>query len=257
MKWKFGPYLCLIVFMGLIDASKDSCNMTYLKPAFTSLSETVSLVIKANTRDVAECTVERYCLKGIIGNYLPPICFVLKDCFSRPEIPTSQSDKCTPLRNYTVPTHHFMCLVAEVLNSSQTELNDAGCEYATACPLFEKLYLDGATIIPTTIEPTTMRTSKVWSSQTSPRKPLTQQTSNETSTEKKTDCQNKDDFNLKVLLAISSTLAIVLPLAVYFYMRRQRMHNMDWQSGIPSVHSDFLDEPNPSPLLKPYSIEQM
>ncbi|XP_077591272.1 uncharacterized protein LOC144209003 [Stigmatopora nigra] len=279
MKWRLGTHLCVFVFLRLIETSKEHCieylsNDQWKKETQLSI---ISLVIPENITDVAECTLESYCLEG-------KMCNVLKDCFSKKLLPKSTSKKCKSSQKMTVHSHLLMCFIAVVVNSTNSE---NGCEYDSICPLYEKM-LDAATrkqttigptttgptttgqtttgpttTGPTTTGPTTIMTSTVWPSQT--ELPMTSQVSLSTVLESKEQhlqnlaCQSKDDFILKVLLAISSTLAIVLPFAVYFYMRCQRMQSMSCQCCNPSGKSDLPVElrSNLNPLMITYKLEQM
>ncbi|XP_077474534.1 uncharacterized protein LOC144088139 [Stigmatopora argus] len=275
MKWRLGTHLCVFVFLRLIETSKEHC-IEYLSDDEEWNDEIklsfISLVIPENITNVAECTLESYCLEG-------KMCNVLKDCFSIPFLPKSTSKKCKSSQKMTVHSHLLMCFIAVVVNSTLSENATTGCEYESVCPLFEKV-LDAATtkqttigpttIGPTTIGPTTIGPTTIMSSTVSPSQtelPMTSQVSLSTFTllESKEQhlqnlaCQSKDDFILKVLLAISSTLAIVLPFAVYYYMRCQRMQNMSWQCCNPSGKSDLPVElrSNLDPLMITYKLEQM
>ncbi|XP_061606333.1 uncharacterized protein LOC133466533 isoform X4 [Phyllopteryx taeniolatus] len=214
MTWSLGNRLCLIK------------NTTQL--------QMVSLVITENITNVAECTLESYCFSQKI------MCDVLDDCFPKHE---KSRKKCQPAWNVSVHAHHFKCLLAKMVDFHKT-VNES------VCPLFEKSWHAAATALPTATAPQTIVTSPVWSSQTAPlptsravSPKLTRLGRNEQHAKKSKACQSNHMIILTVLLGISSTLAMVLPLAVYFYMRRRKTQDKMWrQYGKASANSEVLME---------------
>ncbi|XP_061556545.1 uncharacterized protein LOC133414876 isoform X2 [Phycodurus eques] len=209
MTWRFGNRLCLIVFLSLMEPSRENCKDYFTEEEWekTSPLQMVSLVITENITNVAECTLESYCFSQKI------MCDVLNDCFPKHE--TSRK-KCQPVWNVTVHTHHLKCLLAKMVDFHKT--------------------VNAATALPPTTAPQTMATSPVWSSQSAPLatsravSPIfTRLGRNGQHAKKSEACQSNRTIILTVLLVISSTLAIVLPLAVYFYMRRRKTQDKMWQ----------------------------
>ncbi|XP_061606335.1 uncharacterized protein LOC133466533 isoform X6 [Phyllopteryx taeniolatus] len=151
--------------------------------------------------------------------------------------------KCQPAWNVSVHAHHFKCLLAKMVDFHKT-VNES------VCPLFEKSWHAAATALPTATAPQTIVTSPVWSSQTAPlptsravSPKLTRLGRNEQHAKKSKACQSNHMIILTVLLGISSTLAMVLPLAVYFYMRRRKTQDKMWrQYGKASANSEVLME---------------
>ncbi|XP_061606330.1 uncharacterized protein LOC133466533 isoform X2 [Phyllopteryx taeniolatus] len=235
MTWSLGNRLCLIVFLSLIEPSKEDCKDYFTEDEWknTTQLQMVSLVITENITNVAECTLESYCFSQKI------MCDVLDDCFPKHE---KSRKKCQPAWNVSVHAHHFKCLLAKMVDFHKT-VNES------VCPLFEKSW-HAATALPTATAPQTIVTSPVWSSQTAPlptsravSPKLTRLGRNEQHAKKSKACQSNHMIILTVLLGISSTLAMVLPLAVYFYMRRRKTQDKMWrQYGKASANSEVLME---------------
>ncbi|KAM9783840.1 uncharacterized protein ACBT44_021278 isoform 2-T3 [Syngnathus typhle] len=219
MAWCWRPCLCFIVFLCLIPISKEDCKDYFDIEEWKNHSdEMVSLVITENITDVAECTLERYKMTG-----------VMQDCFDRD--PTSQSAKCDPVRIVTVHTHYLMCLVAKVKNF------ETGCEYADVCSLIEERCQ--AVTAPATSTVGSCSTAQLSNSYVSSPKCIPVAGNGQDA--QNISCQSKELFYLKALFGISSTLAIALPFAVYFYMQRKlraKQRKYDNQSS----KSDLLME---------------
>ncbi|XP_061740084.1 uncharacterized protein LOC133541048 isoform X3 [Nerophis ophidion] len=194
MTWRFAPYLFLIVFSRLIDLSKGGCNDYLTEEQWENniVMEMVDLVIPKNVMDVAECTFEKYSRqKTSMDN-------VRGDCFNKRG--TEKNEDCTPAWNATVHRHHLMCLLAM---ASHKSIN--GCEYDSVCPLF------GFTPpVPTTPSTTT-----------SPLAASLGVTAENAKLENEQASKSSYVFTLEVLVGLFSSLSLVLPVAVYFYMRRQ------------------------------------
>ncbi|XP_061606334.1 uncharacterized protein LOC133466533 isoform X5 [Phyllopteryx taeniolatus] len=208
MTWSLGNRLCLIVFLSLIEPSKEDCKDYFTEDEWknTTQLQMVSLVITEN-------------------------------------ITEKSRKKCQPAWNVSVHAHHFKCLLAKMVDFHKT-VNES------VCPLFEKSWHAAATALPTATAPQTIVTSPVWSSQTAPlptsravSPKLTRLGRNEQHAKKSKACQSNHMIILTVLLGISSTLAMVLPLAVYFYMRRRKTQDKMWrQYGKASANSEVLME---------------
>ncbi|XP_054616653.1 uncharacterized protein LOC129171731 isoform X2 [Dunckerocampus dactyliophorus] len=218
MTWRQAPYLCLIVFSSLMELSQENCEEYFTVKEWenTTELEMVDLAITENITNVAECTLERYCLQD-------QMCHVLKDCFHRDA--TEQSEKCKPVLNVTVHTYHLMCLVARVMNF-KSAIN--GCEYESVCPLVkERRHVVSTTFVKTTMPSTTTApspTSPVMIAVTALSKPIGNSKHAESEASKSTYF-----LTLEILLVFVSSLAVVLPLAVYVYMRRQKRQDERWQ----------------------------
>ncbi|XP_019711507.1 uncharacterized protein LOC109506914 isoform X2 [Hippocampus comes] len=228
MTWWSAPCLCLIIFLSLTKPSEENCKDYFTQKEWenNTIFKMVSLVITENKTNVAECTLESYCLQN-------EMCHVFHDCFDRHV--KSPSEKCKPVQIVPVHTHHLMCLLARVVDSQKTV---HGCEYgeSSVCPLFEESWQAATALPPTDPKMTsTVVSSRAEALPTSHASlpNVTPVAKNGHHAENTAACQgnakfyempihlNENDLSLKVPLVISSTLAIVMPLAVYFYMRHQ------------------------------------
>ncbi|XP_068509593.1 uncharacterized protein [Syngnathus scovelli] len=227
MMWRWPPCLCFFVFLCLIRNSQEGCKdyLNMREWMNSTALKNVSLVITENTANVAECTLESYCLQG-------QICDVLNDCFDRHA--ESQSAKCKPVLNVTVHPHHLMCLLARVIDSQNSVF---GCEYATVCPLFEERYQAVTAPDTTTVRSTTMTstfasssTVQLPNSHVSLPKCITVAGNGQYA--QNISCESKEMSYLKALIGILSTLVIVLPFAVYFYMQRTFRANQQQMENI-------------------------
>nr|XP_057904801.1 PIH1 domain-containing protein 1 isoform X4 [Doryrhamphus excisus] len=271
MTWKQASYLCLIVFSTLVELSQENCEEYFTVKEWENITELelVDLVIPENTTNVAECTLERYCLQD-------QMCDVLEDCFGRDA--KTESDKCKSVLNATVHTYHLMCLLARV-KSNKSSINGntihhsfcqyffilltlfkchyilwgqlrihvltvypffsssytAGCEYESVCPLFEERRQVVSTPLPSTTTaplPTSLVMMAITAQPNSIRHG--QHPGSEAS-------KSYYFLTLEILLVFVSILALVLPLAVYFHMRRQMTRDGRWQFGTVPTDSNSVD----------------
>ncbi|XP_044036235.1 uncharacterized protein LOC122868400 isoform X7 [Siniperca chuatsi] len=131
--WGYETYLFLFVFLSMTDLSDEGCYdlFTIDEDRAKHLTDTISLVITKDSKDIMECTAERECHQK-----REDMCDVLR-CFDEREEEDSAkikiSEKCERGTSQNISMYHFMCLTAKALNFIVE-----GCEYETVCNLYSE-----------------------------------------------------------------------------------------------------------------------
>ncbi|XP_037647014.1 uncharacterized protein LOC119501012 isoform X1 [Sebastes umbrosus] len=236
-------HLFLFMFLSTVDLSKQGCldNFDLMKDWGGNLTDTVSLVKTQYSKDTMECTLERECLRGT-----ELACGLLSDCYYRDC--KNKSEKCEG-DSQDIYFYHFMCLLAKTANETVK-----GCEYDTVCELYSEISStdsDQKTTLPpttTTLPPTTTTlppTTTTLPPTTTTLPPTTvTQLSVTGCTDKRFGNNETDTLTLKMVLMMSGILNVVLPLAVYLYMRDQRTKDrIPWDATYESNGNPPGDQP--------------
>ncbi|XP_060882477.1 uncharacterized protein LOC132954050 isoform X2 [Labrus mixtus] len=249
---------CIFVFVSLRIVHSFGCNLEYFsKDKLSKEMPDIPLVRTKDPKDVMECTIERACMEktdcGLEHLFL---------CF-RDKVPDEPSitEKCKGDFSHKVTYHHFLCLTAKAANLHAVNLSHIGCEYDVVCAVYKQIKFAGqtttfpppspttteTTTIPptttetTTIPPTTTETTTIPPINTLPerttvtavlRPPTTTTTTtspqgiHDTNSRSETHIGETETLSLKILLVVSMILHVVVPVAVYLYMRRQRQQDL-------------------------------
>ncbi|XP_069033391.1 uncharacterized protein [Embiotoca jacksoni] len=241
--WRYIPHLTLVVFLTMIDLSKEDSLDYFQNPSNWGVTEEYMfpLINTTHPKDVMECSVENLCKKN------KTFCHILSHSFnSDPENP-SISEKCKGESYDKIHFNHFFCLTAIVLNYTSVVPLKLGCnEYDTVFRIFSEIPSDSSdhsTKPPTTLPETTTAALPLTTTTTTTTTTLQQTTMTTATTKSKPNTggtnsgqhsENKTITAEKSLLAVSVILNVVLSLVVYRYMNRERRR--DREQSYPKCH---------------------
>ncbi|XP_069566031.1 uncharacterized protein [Brachyistius frenatus] len=189
--WRYIPHLTLVVFLTMIDLSKEDSLDYFQNLSYWEVTEEymVPLINTTHPKDVMECSVENLCKKN------RTFCHILFHTFNSDPKDANISEKCKRESYDKIHFNHFVCLTAIVLNYTSVVPLKLGCnEYDTVFRIFSEI----------------------------PSNSSGQHSENKTITAEKS------------LLAVSVILNVVLSLAVYRYMNRERRR--DKEQSYPKCH---------------------
>ncbi|XP_020507718.1 uncharacterized protein [Labrus bergylta] len=244
---RFVTYIFVTVSLRIVQSF--GCNVIYFSKNNLSVERPdIPLVKTKDPKDIMECTIERACMEKTECPLNP-----LFLCF-RDKVPDEPSitEKCKGDFSHNVTYHHFLCLTAKAANLHAVNLSHIGCEYDVVCPIYKQIKFAGQTTFPppspTTTEPTIIPPKTTETTTTPPTntllerttvmRPPTTTTTTTTTTKTTTtavpqgihgtNSQSEkhigetETLSLKIFLVVSMILNVVVPVAVYLYMRQQR-----------------------------------
>ncbi|XP_076607735.1 uncharacterized protein LOC143333546 isoform X2 [Chaetodon auriga] len=190
--WRYMTHLFVFVFLSKINLSKEGCYDYF---NINSWAKNLTETISLVKTKHSKDIVECTVERECLRGR--EICHILYHCFGRTVKVQNISEKCEGDTSQTVPYYHFMCLTAKAFLTPIPK----GCEYGTVCELYpERLY--------------------------------TGQTSHFKDGTDYNNAENTENLTLKILLMISVVLHVVVPVALYLYLRPQRRQNHTDLSGI-------------------------
>ncbi|KAM6914776.1 uncharacterized protein PEZ65_015076 isoform 1-T1 [Lycodopsis pacificus] len=225
--WTYMTHIFVLVFLNVIDLSKEGCYDHLDMEDWAKdkhLNDTFFLVTTKDPKDRVKCSLEAECLRKENGIG----CNLLHQC------PQENNTQCEG-NSTEVHLYHFMCFMAKAFDHPLK-----GCEYNTVCKIFadtastpSDLTTTATTTLTTTTPSTTTPTTTLpETTKLPPESSFPQVENNETETlrlrENLKETQKETD-KLKMLLGLSLVLHVIVPLAVFLYMRhrwrRDRMHS--------------------------------
>ncbi|XP_065821006.1 uncharacterized protein [Labrus bergylta] len=173
----------IFVTVSLRIVQSFGCNVIYFSKNNLSVERPdIPLVKTKDPKDIMECTIERACMEKTECPLNP-----LFLCF-RDKVPDEPSitEKCKGDFSHNVTYHHFLCLTAKAANLHAVNLSHIGCEYDVVCPIYKQIKFAG------------------------------------TNSQSEKHIGETETLSLKIFLVVSMILNVVVPVAVYLYMRQQR-----------------------------------
>ncbi|XP_068574557.1 uncharacterized protein [Cebidichthys violaceus] len=293
--WTFMTHIFVFVLLNAIDPSKEKCYDYLDMHSWANLTkETFVLVTTKEPKGLnwtARCTLEAECLRKANGIG----CQLIEHCLFTP-LPQKTSPECEG-NSSQVHIYHFMCLMAKRFEHSLEgcEYNTVCKIYSETASTTSDLTTTPTTTTPTTTTPTTTTTPSTTTPTTTTPSTTTPSTTTPTTTTPSTTTPSTtttatiatlkptatklapgssvpqvEDENVRLLkntqekteelktwLWLSLVLHVIVPLALFLYMRhRWRRDRMSWDSTHVSNGNLTGDLPMKEPDAPPASLDK-